>query len=105
MPAKSHTTPTLAGGTVHECFVIDTLTVGVSASCESNLRSERPLAIGCCVGRVARVFHSSVAVKFVELQNQCELERLVIRPLRYQGRGLRGFDWDDDEAEPQQASA
>jgi len=105
IPAKSHTTLTLADGTVHECFVIDMSTIGVSVSCEAELAEGTPLAIGSCVGRVARVFHSGVAVKFVEQQNQYELERLVIRPPHYLGRGSRVFDWEDCEAEPQQATA
>src|SRR5579872_1156212 len=100
IPAESHTILTLADGAVHECFVIDMSSVGVSVSCGVELAVGTPLAIGSCVGRVVRVFPSAIAVKFVEKQNAYELERLVIRPPGSFGRSSRGFDWADDEAEP-----
>lgn len=105
IPPESHTMLTLADGTIYECFVIDMSIVGVSVSCEAELAVGTPLAIGSCVGRVVRAFHSGVAVKFVEKQNQYELERLMIRPPGSFGRGLRTFDWGDDEAAPIEQAA
>ena len=104
IPAKSHTTLTLADGAVHECFVIDMSVVGVCVSAELELEMGTPLAIGACVGRVARVFPSGFAVQFVEQQRQYDLERLVIRPLRSLNRGLETFGWED-EGGPEAASA
>jgi PilZ domain-containing protein len=99
IPAKSHTTMTLADGGVHECFVIDMSVTGAAVSAQVELEVGTPLAVGACVGRVVRAFASGVAVKFVEKQNQHELDRLVIRPLRSLNRGLRA-DWEGVEDEP-----
>jgi len=104
IPAKSHTTLTLADGAVHECFVIDMSVTGAAVSSEMELTVGTPLAIGACVGRVVRVFPSGFAVGFVERQNQYDLERLVIRPLRSLKRGPRASDWEDSEAEPAEES-
>jgi hypothetical protein len=103
IPAKSHTTLTLADGGVHECFVIDMSVTGAAVSAQVELEVGTPLAIGACVGRVVRASASGVAVRFVEKQNQYELERLVIRPLRLLNRGLRA-DWEDVEDEPAAAT-
>ena len=111
IPAKSHTALTLADGAVHECFIIDMSVCGVAVSCEVELEIGTPLAIGACVGRVVRVFHAGFAVHFIEKQNQYDLERLVIRPLRSLNRGLRASDWGDNddegeaEAEGEQAAS
>ena len=103
IPAKSHTTLTLADGGVHECFVIDMSITGAAVSARVDLEVGTPLAIGSCVGRVVRASASGVAVRFVEKQNQYELERLVIRPLRLLNRGLKA-DWEDVEDEPAAAT-
>jgi hypothetical protein len=103
IPAKSHTTLSLADGAVHECFVIDMSVEGAAVSADAELAVGTPLAIGACVGRVVRIFPSGFAVKFVDKQSQYELDRLVIRPLRSLNRGLRA-DWEDAEAEPEQAA-
>ena len=103
IPAKSHTTLTLADGGVHECFVIDMSVTGAAVSAQVELEVGTPLAIGACVGRVVRASASGVAVRFVEKQNQYELERLVIRPPRLLNRGLRA-DWEDVEDEPAAAT-
>jgi hypothetical protein len=103
VPAKSHTILTLADGAIHECLVIDMSVEGAAVSCEFQLEVGTPLAIGACVGRVVRTFVSGFGVRFVEKQNQRDLERLVIRPLRTVNRGLRAF-WDDPEAEPAKAA-
>jgi hypothetical protein len=104
IPAKAHTMLTLADGAIHECFVIDMSVVGVSVSAEVELPVGTPLAIGACVGRVVRIFKSGFAVKFVEKQREYELERLVIRPLRSQNRGLKASDWGDLEQELDESS-
>ncbi len=104
IPAKSHTTLTLADGAVHECFVIDMSVAGVSVSSGMEFEVGTPLAIGACVGRVVRIFPSGFAVQFVERQKQYDLERLVIRPLRSLNRGLETSGWED-EGEPEAASA
>ena len=103
IPAKSHTTLTLADGGVHECFVIDMSVTGAAVSAQVEIEVGTPLAIGACVGRVVRASASGVAVRFVEKQNQYELERLVIRPLRLLNRGLKA-DWEDVEDEPAAAT-
>ncbi len=104
IPAKSHTTLTLSDGAVHECFVIDMSIEGVAVSSELQLETGMPLAVGACVGRVVRTFGSGFAVKFIEKQNQYDLERLVIRPLRSLNRGVKVSDWDED-AEPEPSAA
>jgi hypothetical protein len=104
IPAKSHTTLTLADGAVHECFVIDMSTEGVAVSSELQLEMGMPLAVGAGVGRVVRTFGSGFAIKFIEKQNQYDLDRLVIRPLRSLSRGVKVSDWEE-EAEPEQAQA
>lgn len=103
IPAKSHTTMTLADGTVQECFVIDMSVEGAAVSAPIELEVGTPLAIGACVGRVLRTFPSGFAVKFVEKQNHHELERLIVRPLRSLNRGLKVADWEDTEAEDEVA--
>ena len=105
IPAKSHTTLTLADGAVHECFVIDMSVVGVSVSSEMQLEVGTPLAIGACVGRIVRVFPSGFAVQFIEPLKRYDLERLVVRPLRTLNPGLNISDWGDAEDEPEAASA
>jgi hypothetical protein len=105
IPAKSHTTLTLADGAVHECFIIDMSVTGVAVSSEVQLAVGTPLAIGACVGRIIRVFPSGFAVRFIEKQRPYDLERFVIRPLRSLDRGLKIPDWDDAEDEPKAASA
>jgi hypothetical protein len=105
IPAKSHTTLTLADGAVHECFVIDMSVVGVSVSSEMEFEVGTPLAIGACVGRVVRIFPSGFAVQFIEQQKRYDLERLVIRPLRALNPGLNISDLDDAEDQPEAASA
>ena len=105
IPAKPHTTLTLADGAVHECFVIDMSIGGVAVSTKMELEVGTPLAIGACVGRVVRSFVSGVAVRFVENQRQHDLERLVIRPLRSLESGLKASDWDDSAEEAAEVAA
>jgi len=105
IPAKAHTTLTLADGAIHECFVIDMSIAGVAVTAEMELELGTPLAVGACVGRVVRVFPSGFAVQFIEKQNSYDLERLVVRPLRSLNRGLNASDWEDGEEEAEAVSA
>jgi hypothetical protein len=81
IPANSQTTFTLADGAIHECFIIDMSVTGVSVSADMELELGTPLAIGACVGRVVRIFPHGFAVKFIERQNQYDLDRLCARPV------------------------
>jgi len=36
-----------------------------------------PLAVGACIGRVVRLLPNGFAVKFVEVQNRLDLNRLI----------------------------
>ncbi|MBI5319511.1 PilZ domain-containing protein [Bradyrhizobium sp.] len=80
-PPSSHTTLTLADGNTHSCFIIDLSLSGVAVSSELQPLVGTPLAIGGCVGRVIRVFHSGFAVQFVEEYRLSDLTRLVSREL------------------------
>jgi hypothetical protein len=76
-------------------------TDGVAVSSEMQFEVGTPLAVGACVGRIVRTFASGFAVRFIEKQNQYDLERLVIRPLRSLNRGGKASDWEEDaESEP-----
>lgn len=81
IPARSRSTLALADGAVHECDIIDMSVGGAAVSSQLPLEIGTPLAVGACVGRIVRVFAGGFAVKFVELQSQYDLERLVIRPV------------------------
>lgn len=81
VPAHSHSTLTLADGTIHQCFIIDMSATGVAVSAELQPEVGTPLAIGTCVGRVMRIFVGGFAVKFVEKLNQNDLDRFVARPI------------------------
>ncbi len=78
IPQVSHTTLTLADGTVHNCFIMDVSPSGVAVPWEV----QPPLgmlAVGSCVGRVVRIFGTGFAVKFVEKQDLSGLSRLIVR--------------------------
>jgi len=79
IPQVSHTTLTLADGSVHTCFIIDVSPGGVAVSSEVQPPVGMPLAIGSCVGRVVRSFSTGFAVRFVEKQNLADLSRLIVR--------------------------
>jgi hypothetical protein len=72
---------TLADGANHPCFVIDMSVGGAAVVAQLQPLIGTPLAIGVCVGRVVRHFSNGFAVKFVERQNQNDLDRLLIRPV------------------------
>lgn len=80
VPASRHSMLTLADGTIHNCFVIDMSAGGVAVSAPVQPQVGMPLAVGACVGRVVRLLPEGFAVKFVEQQNNYDLERLIIRP-------------------------
>jgi hypothetical protein len=79
IPQVPHTTLTLADGRVTTCFIIDVSPTGVAVSSEVQPPIGMPLAIGCCVGRVVRIFETGFAVKFVEKQDLNDLSRLIVR--------------------------
>lgn len=79
IPQESHTTLTLADGTVHNCFIIDVSPSGVAVSSEVQPPLGMPLAVGSCIGRVVRIFGTGFAVKFVEKQDLNDLSRLIVR--------------------------
>jgi hypothetical protein len=81
VPANSHSTVTLADGTIHACLVIDMSASGASVSSEVQPQIGTPLAVGTCIGRVIRLFPDGFAVKFVERQGGSDLARIVARPL------------------------
>ena len=79
IPQVSHTTLTLADGTVHPCFVIDVSSSGAAVSAEYEPSIGTPLAVGNCVGRVVRHFQHGFAVRFVEKQNREQILSLIVR--------------------------
>jgi len=107
IPAQSHSTLTLADGTIHECFIIDMSVTGAAVSAELQPEIGTPLAVGACVGRVVRVFPTGFAVKFVERQKPHELEGLVLidRPIQaVRARGATAApEREDAAAEPTEA--
>ena len=79
VPADSHSTVTLADGSIHPCFIIDISAAGVAVSAAVQPPVGMPLAVGTCIGRVVRLLPDGFAVKFVEQQNVRDLDRLVVR--------------------------
>jgi hypothetical protein len=79
IPQDSHTTLTLADGSVHLCFIIDVSPASVAVSAEVQPPLGMPLAVGSCVGRVVRIFPTGFAVKFVERQDLNDLSRMIVR--------------------------
>jgi hypothetical protein len=87
IPQTSHTTMTMADGSLHTCFVIDVSATGVAVSSELQPPLGMPLAIGSCIGRVVRVFPTGFAVRFVEKQDNKALMRLIVRTDQAAGEG------------------
>jgi hypothetical protein len=81
IPASSHSTVTMADGTIHECFVIDMSVSGAAVTAQVQPEIGTPLAVGACVGRVVRVFPDGFAVEFVEKQKRHDLDRVLTRPI------------------------
>ncbi len=105
IPARSRSTLTLADGAIHECHIIDMSVSGAAVSSPLPLEIGTPLAVGACVGRVVRVFAGGFAVKFVEVQNQYDLDRLLVRsvPLSSAGGAKAVSDLDATDVEPADA--
>jgi hypothetical protein len=80
IPASPHSTLTLADGTLHDCVVYDVSASGIALSAPVQPQIGTPLAVGSCIGRVIRLLSDGFAVRFVTLQNQQDLDRLVARP-------------------------
>jgi hypothetical protein len=87
IPQTSHTTMTMADGSIHTCFVIDVSATGVAVSSELQPPLGMPLAVGSCIGRVVRVFPSGFAIRFVQERGTDELMRLIVRTDRAAGEG------------------
>jgi hypothetical protein len=79
IPPNSHTTLTMADGSVHTCFIIDVSVSGVAISAEQHPPVGTPLAVGACVGRVVRHFHNGFAVRFVQTYELADVGRLISR--------------------------
>jgi hypothetical protein len=79
IPPSPHSTLTLADGSIHGCFIIDMSVSGVAVSAQVQPPIGMPLAVGACIGRVVRLLPDGFAVKFVEVQNRHDLNRLIIR--------------------------
>jgi hypothetical protein len=79
IPPNSHTTLTMADGSVHTCFIIDVSVSGVAISAERHPPVGTPLAVGACVGRVVRHFHNGFAVRFVQTYELADVGRLISR--------------------------
>jgi hypothetical protein len=79
VPRTSHSTLTLADGSIHGCFIIDISVSGAAVSAELEPAIGTPLAVGACVGRVVRILPGGFAIKFVEKRNLDDLNRLIVR--------------------------
>jgi hypothetical protein len=79
VPRTSHSTLTLADGSIHACVVIDMSVSGAAVSAELEPPIGTPLAVGACVSRVVRIFPGGFAIKFVERRNLDDLNRLIVR--------------------------
>ena len=82
IPKTLHSTVIFADGTCRDCFIIDMSASGAAVSADVQPDLGMPLAIGSCVGRVVRHFREGFAIKFVDAQNEAQLEKLVARPIR-----------------------
>jgi len=89
IPPNSHTTLTLADGSIHNCFIIDLSLSGVAVSSEIEPSIGMPLAIGGCIGRVVRTFRNGFAVKFVQAHAKLTDLTRVISSESAPGRKLR----------------
>jgi hypothetical protein len=98
IPANSHSTLTLADGSVHGCFVVDMSAGGAAISAEVQPGVGMPLAVGACVGRVVRVLPDGFAVKFVEPQKAYDVERLLVRPPAPSAQATTNVSLSPDDA-------
>jgi len=79
VPKASHSTLTLADGTIHGCFIVDASLSGVAVTAEVLPPIGTPLAVGACIGRVVRHLPDGFAIKFVKQQSRDELRRRIAR--------------------------
>ena len=82
IPKNPHSTVIFADGSYRDYFIIDMSASGVAVSADVQPEVGMPLAIGSCVGRVARTFREGFAVRFIETQPEMHLEKLLARPVR-----------------------
>jgi hypothetical protein len=82
IPKNPHSTVIFADGTYRDCFIIDMSASGAAVSADVQPELGTPLAIGACVGRVVRHLGEGFAVKFVTIQNEDNLEKLMALPPR-----------------------
>ena len=94
---NSHSTVTLADGSIHTCLVIDISVDGAAVSVQVQPPIGMPLAIGACIGRVVRHLPDGFAIKFVERQNRIDLNRLIIRSAPLQSANGEGIAAPTDE--------
>jgi hypothetical protein len=103
VPQNSHSTLTLADGSVHGCFIIDMSVSGAAVSAQVQPPVGMPLAVGACIGRVVRLLPDGFAVKFVERQNRNDLNRLIIRSAPHHLAADAGTAQTSDAARPRRA--
>ena len=104
IPAHSRSTLTLADGAILRA-ISSTCRSAVPRSPPIALEIGTPLAVGACVGRIVRVFAGGFAVHFVEVQNQYDLNRLLLRsvPLSSAGGAKAVSELDATDVEPADA--
>jgi PilZ domain len=90
IPACPHSTLTFADGTIRGCLVIDMSVSGIAVSADVQPPIGTPLAVGACIGRVARLLPDGFAVKFVETQNRDNLDQLIARAPQTRAGAPRG---------------
>ena len=78
IPPPSQSRLVFADGSTHGCSIIDMSSTSTAVSASVQPPIGTPLAIGCCVGRVVRIFDAGFAIRFVEKQNIDDLSRLMI---------------------------
>jgi hypothetical protein len=104
IPENSHSTLTLADGSIHGCFIIDMSVSGAAVSAQVQPPVGTPLAVGACIGRVVRLLPDGFAVKFVETQNRNDLNRLILRAAPPRATADARAVPQGDNAQPAQAA-
>ena len=90
IPVNPHSSLTFADGSMRGCFVIDMSVSGAAVSADVQPEIGTPLAVGACIGRVVRLLPDGFAVKFVERQNQRDLDGLILITRPAQASSARG---------------
>jgi hypothetical protein len=78
IPPPSQSRLVLADGSTHSCSIIDMSSSSTAVAADLQLPIGTPLAVGCCIGRVVRVFDTGFAIRFVEKQNVDDLSRVML---------------------------